>query len=222
MPTAELVHVCFHGIGTPARDLEPGEADYWLPHDRFLEILDLLAELPNVRISFDDANRSDVEKGLPALLERELTATFFVVVGRLGRPGSLDVGHPSTLLDEGMSVGNHGLRHIPWPLLSPDQLDHELVGAREILEGITGRPIDRVALPLGRYNRSVLRRLRQLQYAQVCTSDRRLTRTGAWLEHRFSLRQDDTPETVLATITEAQHPRRRLRNKAVGLVTRMR
>ena len=43
-----------------------------------------------MRISFDDGNASDLEIGLPALLERGLTATFFVLAGRLGRPGSLD------------------------------------------------------------------------------------------------------------------------------------
>jgi len=35
-----------------------------------------------VQLSFDDGNRSDVGIALPALLERELSATFFVVAGR--------------------------------------------------------------------------------------------------------------------------------------------
>ena len=42
-----------------------------------------------MRLSFDDGNSSDVEIALPALRERGLPRRFFVVAGRLDRPGSL-------------------------------------------------------------------------------------------------------------------------------------
>src|SRR3712207_5181342 len=86
-----VINVCFHGIGTPRRELEPGEAPYWIGVDTYHRVLDDLASWPlPVRISFDDGNASDVEIGLPGLLSRGLTADFFVLAGRLGQTGSLD------------------------------------------------------------------------------------------------------------------------------------
>ena len=51
---------------------------------------------------------------LPALRERGLTATFFVVAGRLGEPGFLDERGVRALADAGMAIGCHGMRHRPW------------------------------------------------------------------------------------------------------------
>src|SRR5688572_8100080 len=81
--------VCFHGVGTPTHEREPGEASYWVDHDRFRALLDWVAEVPRVAVCFDDGNRSDVDVVLPALTERGMVATFFPVVGRLGDPWSI-------------------------------------------------------------------------------------------------------------------------------------
>ncbi len=40
------IGLIFHGIGTPRRDLEPGEAAFWISRDRFLDVLDLVAADP--------------------------------------------------------------------------------------------------------------------------------------------------------------------------------
>ena len=85
MSSLSVHNICFHGIGTPKRELEPGEGRYWISVDAFLAMLDVLARRPGVRISFDDGNRSDFDVALDALRARGLSATFFVVAGRLGR-----------------------------------------------------------------------------------------------------------------------------------------
>ena len=56
-----VVHgICFHGIGVPRRPLEPGEERYWITADAFHTIMDAIAEIPGIRISFDDGNASDL------------------------------------------------------------------------------------------------------------------------------------------------------------------
>src|SRR5690349_5269245 len=65
----EVLNICFHGVGIPRRELEPGEDRYWVDADRYLRILDEIATWPLVRISFDDANASDAELGLPGRVE---------------------------------------------------------------------------------------------------------------------------------------------------------
>ena len=90
--TDRSVILNFHGIGVPSRALEPGEDRFWISRDAYRAILDAVVAangVPSVSITFDDGNLSDIAIGAPELAARGLTATFFVLAGRLGTPGSL-------------------------------------------------------------------------------------------------------------------------------------
>ena len=193
---AAVTNLCFHGVGTPGRDLEPGEADYWVGRDAFLGILDELAGRPSVRISFDDGNASDVEIALPALVERGMTATFFVLAGRFDGPGSLARDHVRELGDAGMRIGTHGMHHRSWRGMSPAESHVELVEARGAIAEVAGMSIDEAALPLGMYDRRVLSALRRNGYRRVFTSDRSRASESAWLSARHSVVSTDTADSV--------------------------
>jgi peptidoglycan/xylan/chitin deacetylase (PgdA/CDA1 family) len=218
----ERVNVCFHGIGTPRRRLEPGEAAYWITMDTFRRVLDLVAGQPQVRISFDDGNASDIEIGLPALVERGLSATFFPLAGRLDLPGSLSASEVRDLSSAGMTIGTHGMDHVPWRGLDAESRHRELVVARDRLSEVVGAPVDEAALPLGRYDRRLLGHLRRLGYTRVHTSDRRRSGPGAWLQARYSIRGEDTAssfrDAVLADPSTAHRAERHL----VGTLKRIR
>lgn len=223
VPSETVLHVCFHGIGSTPREREPGEARYWVTHGQYLRVLDEVATWPRrVAISFDDGNASDAELGLPGLVERGLAASFFVLAGRLGTPGSLDEDALRELHAAGMTVGTHGMAHRPWPGLAPADRQAELVDARARLADVVGAPVDQAALPLGRYDRRTLAALRDLGYTRVHTSDRRPAREGAWLQHRFSVRCDDSVETLRRDVLAAPSLANRARASAVGLVKRLR
>ncbi|MQW74789.1 polysaccharide deacetylase family protein [Nocardioides sp. dk4132] len=214
--------MCFHGVGTPARDLEIGEARYWVRTTVFHAILDAVADDPRVRISFDDGNASDAVTALPALLERGLSATFFVLSGRLDEPGSLSREQVLELRDGGMGIGTHGRAHRPWRGLDPAAAAAELEGAREEIAELVGRPVDEAALPLGRYDRHLLTTLRRLGYRTVYTSDRRRARPGAWLQPRFSVRDHDTAARLTHEVLSTPGLPTRTRGELVGLVKRLR
>src|SRR3954465_15432825 len=131
---ARAINLTFHGIGEPGRRLDPGESDVWVTREQFLAHLDAAAARDDVRITFDDGNASDVEHALPALRERGLRATFFVVADRIGVPGFLDAGALRELTEAGMAVGCHGMRHRRWAGLDDSSLREELVDARGIIE----------------------------------------------------------------------------------------
>lgn len=221
MASDRVVNVCFHGVGTPQRELEPGEAEYWVDVERFHRILDELASWPAVAISFDDGNTSDVELALPALRERGLTAEFFVLAGRLESKGSLDEEGVRTLRDAGMAIGTHGMMHRSWRGMDRPTRDAEFVTARQRLAEVVGAPVNTAACPLGRYDRQVLTDLRSLGYTRVYTSDRRTARASAWLQPRHSVMHKDTPESV-RTGAFGQPLTRRVRDTAVGVVKRWR
>ena len=221
MDRPPVVNICFHGIGSPGRELEPGEAPYWVTHDGFRRILDEIVTWPEVRLSFDDGNSSDVRHGLPELTARGLRATFFVLAGRLGLPGSLAAEEVRHLHREGMVIGSHGMDHRPWRGMAAAQRHTELQAARERIADAAGTGVSEVACPLGRYDRRLLVDLRRLGYTRVHTSDRRPARPGAWLQPRFSVRAGDTPESLRAEVLRQPRPAR-YRAVAVGLVKRWR
>lgn len=191
-----IINLCFHGVGTIAQEREPGESRYWVSEDRFVRILDAVWDNPRVRISFDDGNRSDVALALPALRERALHASFFALAGRLDDPASLSPSDLRELRSFGMAIGSHGWAHIPWRRLDDGQARRELVEARTTLAEASGGEIRDVALPLGRYDRQLLGRLRRAGYTTVYSSDRFPARPSAWLQARYSITADDTAESI--------------------------
>ncbi|GGN95256.1 hypothetical protein GCM10010112_85330 [Actinoplanes lobatus] len=222
MANDSVINVCFHGIGTPQRELEPGEDRYWISEELFGAVLDEIRDWPGLRISFDDSNTSDVGIGLPALLRRGLTADFFVLAGRLDSPGSLGPEEVRLLHRSGMTVGTHGMRHIPWRGLDPAAADEELVTARERLTEVVGADVSTAACPLGRYDRTLLARMRRLGYTRVFTSDRRPARALQWLQPRYTVRNDDTPGSLRTEALQGPSPMSRLKLETVGVIKRLR
>lgn len=216
------VALIFHGIGTPARDLEPGEAPFWVEPERFTEILDRIAEARDpggYEITFDDGNKSDIEIALPELAARGLSARFFVLSGRLGRAGSLDPSDLRELIAAGMVVGSHGIDHVAWPTLDDAALRRELTESKARLEDICGRSVTEAGIPFGRYDARVLRALRRAGYGPVWSSDRGRMRPGAFLRPRCSVRGDMDAREVEAVLAGYLSPRNRIR-RGLGMLRR--
>lgn len=210
-----LINLTFHGIGDADRAFEPGEADVWVSRERFGSLLDAVTGRDDVRITFDDGNASDLRVALPALRDRGLHATFFVVASRLRTPGFLDAAGVRALADADMAIGCHGMRHRPWRDLDDAALREELSDARRRLEDIVQRPVDAAGCPFGSYDRRVLGHLRRYGYERVYTSDRGTARANAWLQPRTSLGPADDAGVVRhIAATDARGPaalRRRAR-----------
>lgn len=216
-----IVNVCFHGLGVCEREREPGEARYWMKEDVFLGVLDSVTGRDDVALSFDDGNRSDIEIALPALRERGLTATFFALAGRLDDAASLGASDLVSLRAEGMSVGTHGWSHVPWRGLTSADAEREFVHARSALEEASGGRIAEAAFPLGRYDRSALRRLKAAGYRTVFTSDRFPARPTSWLQARYSVTAEDTVDSV-TRIVRGRPGLHEARNVLASAVKRMR
>ncbi len=216
------VNLTFHGIGEPVRQMEPGEDLVWLDTGQFEAALDAVAGRDDVRITFDDGNASDLEIALPALLERGLTATFFVVAGKLGTPGFLDEQGVRALAEAGMTIGSHGMRHCAWRRLDEIGLREEFDEARRLLEEIVERPVTEAACPFGAYDRRVLGSLRRRGYERVYTSDRGSCRSDDWLQPRNTIGPHDDARRLSHVLAPGQSPRGPLRRRAKLAVKRWR
>jgi peptidoglycan/xylan/chitin deacetylase (PgdA/CDA1 family) len=212
------INLTFHGIGHSGRLLDDGEADVWVSPEHYLVLLDAVAEHGDIRLTFDDGNRSDVEHALPALRERGLSATFFVVAGRLGAPGYLGDADLRELAAAGMGIGCHGMRHRPWRRLDEPTLREELLVAKRRLEGAVRRPVTQAACPFGAYDRRTLRALRRYGYREVYTSDRGTARDDGWIRPRNTVHTGDGPELLrrIDGLDRPAHRALRLRAKQVA------
>ncbi|WP_026360408.1 polysaccharide deacetylase family protein [Amycolatopsis nigrescens] len=220
---ASVVTMTVHGIGSPVRPLEPGEDRTWVSVGQFEQVLDAVAERPSgVRITFDDGNASDVEIALPRLVERGLRAEFFLLAGRIGAPGMVDAAGVAALLSAGMTVGSHGWAHRDWRRLDAAGRTEEFVAAPRLLGELTGRPVTRVAVPFGSYDRRVLAGLRRAGVTTAYTSDGGAARPSAWLQSRTSLRHDIDPQWTQDVLAGTPGLRRRARRACARLVKRTR
>ena len=217
-----MINICFHGIGSPQRSLERDEDRYWISKDLYSRILMEVAERRDVAISFDDGNISDIEVGLEGLLQHKLTATFFVLAGRLGHGGSLAPRDLEDLLRQGMRIGTHGMDHVFWRSLTPAQQHSELIEARQEISDAARAPVIEAALPHGMYDRGTLSDLRRLGYQRVFSSDRRRAKDGAWLQPRFSVLADDTIESIRSRILVPPSRIHGLKTRSVGVIKRLR
>jgi peptidoglycan/xylan/chitin deacetylase (PgdA/CDA1 family) len=216
-----VINITVHGIGPPGRELDPGEDQTWVSIAQFEQMLDAAGGRPDVRISFDDGNASDVEIALPRLIERGLTAEFFPLAGMLGERGRVDRAGVRELLDTGMNIGSHGWAHRDWRQIDSAQAREELDDAPRVLAELTGRPVSHVAIPFGSYDRHVLRRLRAAGVTRAYTSDGGRTRPGAWLQARTSLRHDMDAAWIARVLNADTSLVRRTRDSAVRAVKRL-
>lgn len=214
-------NLLLHGVGRPRRPLEPGEERVWISHQQLHAFLDVVDGEP-VHISVDDGNASDVDEVLPALVERNLVATFFVLTGRLDGKGSLSQAAVLELRDAGMRIGTHGMHHRDWRRLDDHQAREELVIARTTLSDLLGTEVTEAALPFGSYDRRALARLRAVRFNHIYTSDGWPCPPEAWLQARYSAGAEDDPRSVGAALFGERSSRQQLTQRAKAVWKRLR
>jgi peptidoglycan/xylan/chitin deacetylase (PgdA/CDA1 family) len=191
-----ILNLTFHGVGEPPARNEYKNSGIWLSKTTFEIVLDVIKGRKDIKITFDDGNKSDVETALPLLLERGIKAAFFVCPGYFNRPNYLTGQDVRILSQSGMIIGSHGMRHYNWRDLKDDELMEDLRVSKEFLERETVRPVTYAACPEGSYDRRVLHFLRRTGYERVYTSDTGYSMSDARLQSRTTIRSDINPETL--------------------------
>jgi peptidoglycan/xylan/chitin deacetylase (PgdA/CDA1 family) len=173
----------YHGIGD---DPAPrGELRYTVSEAAFAAALEELAHrqvvsLPffldgraragSVVITFDDGERSVLERALPLMEARGLRGAVYVTSGWIGAPGYLAADDLRLLESKGWTIGAHGVSHRYLPDLSGAELRAELAQARADLERALGHPAVHMSLPGGRADARVLAAAHEAGYLSLATS----------------------------------------------------
>jgi peptidoglycan/xylan/chitin deacetylase (PgdA/CDA1 family) len=123
-----------------------------------------------VALTFDDGLASVAEEALPVLRDEGAAATLFLTTGHVGGHNDWQ-GQPAwapklpmlrwaqveALAAAGWEIQSHGVRHLDLRTLADDDLEAELAGAADAIEGRLGRRPDQLAFPYGAYDARVLR-----------------------------------------------------------------
>ena len=200
-----IIVLNFHCIGKSTRQLDDGEEEVCLERVQFVEILDAVSGRSDVQLTFDDGNSSDVSEVLPELTRRGLRAQFFVCPARFRTPGFVDEHDVRELRLAGMSLGSHGMDHVPWRRLDRSALDQEIVQAKQVLEDVLQAPVDTAACPFGAYDRRTLSALRAAGFARVYTSDGGRATRKDWLVARNTVRRWDSAESIEQKLNGSSH-----------------
>jgi peptidoglycan/xylan/chitin deacetylase (PgdA/CDA1 family) len=211
----------------PGRKLDDDEHAIWITVEQFEGVLDTAVGRPNVSITFDDSNLSDLEIALPRLQERGLKARFFVLAGLMGEAGRLSREDVSELHRAGMLIGSHGWVHrdwrsLDWTTTGAEVVEEEMARSRRHLEQLTGDDVSEVAVPFGSYDRHVLRALRRTGVSRVYTSDGGWARNGAWLQPRNSIHASDGPDWPRRVMIDRPRPVQRMRAHLARTAKRLR
>ncbi|MGH2866991.1 MAG: polysaccharide deacetylase family protein [Solirubrobacteraceae bacterium] len=136
-----------------------------------------------VAITFDDGLQSVVEVAAPQLVERDMRATIFCVAGRLGydnrwptepdgatRRPLAAAGALRELVAAGFEIGAHGMQHLPLRTASAEQLTHEIIDSKNVLEEELGARVSSFAYPYGAMPGPAGRAIVGSTYGWACTT----------------------------------------------------
>jgi len=141
-----------------------------------------------VAITIDDGYADNAEIAAPVLRKRGFPATVFLVSNRLDEANDWDEGIASShrplldpdgarkLLGGGISLGAHTRNHRRLPECSDEELRDEILGSREQLEAVLGKPVSLFAYPYGKFDDRAVEAVREAGFVAACTTRPRLAR----------------------------------------------
>lgn len=151
----ESTHIRLDQFEQHIRELTSGKYAV-LPIPDIANALKQGRELPDraVGISFDDAYASVYSLAWPRLKQAGLPFTVFVSTGRVDgkRPDSMTWAQVKTLVEAGVSIGNHTTANPHLTRLTPAQVKSEIAGANARLLEKLGVTPSVFAYPYGEYD----------------------------------------------------------------------
>lgn len=134
-------------------------------------------------INFDDGSADQYDKGLCALNEHGVPATYYIAPDNLGTSGYyMTEDNVQNLFDLGHDIAAHTLVHARLSDLSFEDQETEILGSKVELENM-GYPVTTFAYPYGAYNDDTLDILRASDY--VLTRD--TSQDSSWKDIRAPL-----------------------------------
>ena len=142
-------------------------------------------------LTFDDGTRDHYLYAFPLLKKYDYTATFFIISSYIDT--TLTEKEIKEMSDAGMSIQSHTHTHKYLDELNASEIKKELKMSKTIIESITKKPVNFLAIPGGWYDERVLKIAKEIGYKAICTSD---IGTNSLKKSNFVLKRIDVPGTI--------------------------
>ena len=109
-------------------------------------------------ITFDDGYIDNYQSAFPILKQYGMIGTFFVLTGPpdANNPNYMTWDMLKEMSNGGMDIQLHSRDHVDLRRRTYDYLFFQLIGGRQSIEGHTGKPVNFMAYPSGKYDTALL------------------------------------------------------------------
>lgn len=135
-----------------------------------------------VALTFDDGYEDAATTALPLLKRHGFTATFYIVIDFVGKPGYMSWEQIKELHDSGMEIGSHTISHPDLTAREHAVAYEEITQSQSILEEQLGISVESFCYPIGNYNADIAEMVRNAGYTNAVT-----TYPGSSLADMFEL-----------------------------------
>lgn len=163
----------------------------------------------SILLTFDDGYEDFYQAAYPELRRRNMSAVVFVISGYLDDKEGRYLTRPQLKLlsDAGIEIGSHTVDHADLATASTQRAQDELLISRQVLEQITGKRVEAIAYPSGKYNDRVVRFADYVGYTfGVTTESGTALPTSDRLKlPRIRVRGGESADDLLAAIERSAH-----------------
>ena len=125
-----------------------------------------------VVITFDDGYAETYELAAPILRRYGFCGIVFVTPSEVGQQGFLTWDQVRELSQDSIAVGSHTMHHTYLPLVSREQVQHELTESKHALDQRLGQPVEWLSYPIGGFNIEIQSLAKAAGYRAACTTNR--------------------------------------------------
>lgn len=123
-----------------------------------------------VILTFDDGYQDAYTTAFPALRERSMVGTFYIVSGFVGNPNSVTWQQLKEMQAAGMEIGAHSVDHADLAQATAADQQVEIAGSIQEISRQLGRPVTTFAYPAGKWNQTTVELLQQAGMAYAVTT----------------------------------------------------
>lgn len=185
-PRPEIPVLCYHQVRNWQATDSKSARTYILPPEKFAVQMKLLADsgyhaitpdellgylhtkspLPPkpVILSFDDGTASQFMNAVPVLNQYHFNAVFFIMTVSLNKSIYMSTQQVKTLSNDGFIIGCHTWDHHNVTDYANNDWTIQLEKPKQLLEKLTGRPVEYFAYPNGIWNEVAITQLKTYNY----------------------------------------------------------
>jgi peptidoglycan/xylan/chitin deacetylase (PgdA/CDA1 family) len=154
-------------------------------------------------ITIDDGWDDGYTYALPILAQHGFVATYFVIAGRIDRPGFLTSTHLQAIVAAGDEIGDHTMDHVHLPTQPAAKLPYEIDAAAARIAQVTGHWPESFAYPYGSVNSRVVIAVAACQELRIAVIEESValeTWTNRFVVPRIHVGPDATPARLVAEL----------------------